>query len=79
MKKILNFFPLSLSTTDVKSLVITLVIYVVLPLVFWLISSLFSKILLVGAIMSLLTLLFSVYCFVGIVLTVLKFTKVIKC
>lgn len=78
MKKFLRYFPLSLSTKDTKSLIITLAIYILLPLVFWLISSLFSKVILVGALMSLVTILFAVYCFVGIVITVLKVTNVIK-
>jgi len=78
MKKILKYFPLSLSTKDPKSLIVTIAIYVILPLVFWLISSLFSKVILLGAIMSLITLLFSVYCFAGIVVAILKITKVIK-
>ena len=78
MKKILKYFPLSLSTKDPKALIVTIAIYVILPLVFWLISSLFSKVILLGAIMSLISLLFSVYCFFGIVFAVLKIAKVIK-
>ncbi len=78
MKKLLKYFPLSLSTKDTKSLIVTLVIYIVLPLVFWLISSLFSKVIILGALMSLITVLFAFYCFVGIIMTVLKITKVIK-
>ena len=78
MKKILKYFPLSLSTKDPKSLIVTIAIYVILPLVFWLISSLFSKVILLGAIMSLISLIFSVYCFFGIVFAVLKVAGVIK-
>ena len=78
MKKFLRYFPLSLSTKDTRSLIITLAIYIVLPLVFWLISSLFSKVILLGALMSLVTILFAVYCLAGIVITVLKVTNVIK-
>ncbi len=78
MKKLLKFFPLSLSTKNPKSLVITIVIYIVLPLIFWLLSSLFSKVILLGTIMYIITVLFAVYCFVGIILAVLKMAKVIK-
>ena len=78
MKKILKYFPLSMSTKDQKALIVTIAIYVILPLIFWLISSLFSKVILLGAIMSLITILFSVYCLAGIVVAVLKITKVIK-
>ena len=78
MKKVLKYFPLSLSTKDAKSLVITIVIYIAVPAVFALISSLFSKVILLGAIMTMISVLFGLYCFVGIILAVLKFAKVIK-
>ncbi len=78
MKKLLKYFPLSLSTTDAKSLIITIVVYIVVPAAFALISSLFSKILLLGAILTLISALFMIYCLVGIVIAILKTAKVIK-
>ena len=78
MKKILKYFPLSLSTKDPKSLAITVAIYVLLPLVFWLISSLFSGVLLLGTVMSIITWIFGAYCFIGIIIAALKVAGVIK-
>ena len=78
MKKLLKFFPLSLSTTDAKSLVVTIVIYILVPTVFAFISSLFSKILLLGTVLMIISALFMFYCFIGIILAVLKMAKVIK-
>ena len=78
MKKLLKYFPLSLSTTDGKSLAVTIVIYIVVPIVFALISSLLSKVLLLGTILTVISAAFILYCFVGIILAILKIAKVIK-
>ena len=78
MKKLLKYFPLSLSTTNGKSLAVTIIIYIVVPAVFALISSLLSKVLLLGTILTVISALFMLYCFIGIILTILKIAKVIK-
>lgn len=78
MKKLLKYFPLSLSTTDAKSLVVTIIIYIAVPAVFAFISSLFSKILLLGTVLMIISVLFMFYCFIGIILAILKIAKVIK-
>ena len=78
MKKLLAYFPLSLSTKDLKSLWITIVIYIAVPAVFALISLLFSGVILLGLVMKLISILFALYCFIGIIITILKVTGVIK-
>ena len=55
MKKLLKYFPLSLSTTNGKSLAVTIIIYIVVPAVFALISSLLSKVLLLGTILTVIS------------------------
>ena len=59
MKKLLKYFPLSLSTKEPRSLLVTLLIYILMPIIFILISSLFSKVMVLGAIMYLISSLFS--------------------
>ena len=78
MKKILKFYPLSLSTTNGRSLIITILIYLAVPAVFSLITVLFSKVLIFGAIITVLDALFILYCFIGIIIAVLKAARVIK-
>lgn len=78
MRKLLKYFPLSLSTTDGKSLAITILIYVAVPAVFALISSLFSKVLLLGTVLTLISACFIFYCFIGVILAVLKVANVIR-
>lgn len=78
MKKLLKYFPLSLSTKEPRSLLVTLLIYILMPIIFILISSLFSKVMVLGAIMYLISSLFSFYCIIGIIITFFKFFKVIK-
>ena len=78
MKKLLKYFPLSLSTTDGKSLAVTIAIYIVVPAVFALISLLFSKVLLLNTVLALISALFMLYCFIGIIVAVFKFAKMIK-
>ena len=78
MKKILKYYPLSLSTTDVRSLLITVLIYVAVPSVFTLMTVLFSGILIIGTIMIALAALFILYCFFGIIIAILKTAKIIK-
>lgn len=78
MKKILKYYPLSLSTTDVRSLLITVLIYVAVPSVFTLMTVLFSGILIIGTIMTALAALFILYCFIGIIIAILKTAKIIK-
>ncbi len=78
MKKLLKYFPLSLSTTDSRSLAITIAIYIVIPAVFALISLLFGKVLLLGTILTVISTLFMIYCLAGIVISIFKFAGKIK-
>ena len=78
MKKLLKYFPLSLSTTDANSLAVTIAIYILVPAVFALISLLFHKVLLLGTILTLISILFMTYCLAGIVISIFKFAGKIK-
>ena len=78
MKKILKYYPLSLSTTNVRSLLITVLIYVAVPSVFSLMTVLFSGMIIIGSIMTALAALFILYCFFGIIIAILKTAKIIK-
>ena len=78
MKKFLKYFPLSLSTTDSKSLAVTISIYIVIPAIFALISLLMHSVLLLGTILTLISTLFMLYCLAGIVIAICKFAGKIK-
>ena len=78
MKKLLKYFPLSLSTTDAKSLGITIAIYIGVPAVFALISMLFHSVLLLGTILTIISSLFMTYCLIGIIVAIFKFAGKIK-
>lgn len=75
MKKI---FPLSFREPTTNNLVVTIIIYVVASFVVGLVLGIFSKIPLIGWIFSIVSSLFGLYCFIGLVLVVLYFLKVIK-
>lgn len=78
MKKLLKYFPLSLSTTDSKSLAITIAIYIAVPAVFALISLLFHSVLLLGTVLTIISTLFMTYCLAGIMIAIFKFAGKIK-
>ena len=78
MEFLKKLFPFSLKPTDVKSLVITIVIYVVVSTVIGWIASLLSGIILVGLLASLLSWVLGLYCTGGIVVAILAYCKVIK-
>ena len=75
MKKI---FPLSFREPTTNNLVVTIIIYVVASFVVGLVLGLLAKIPLIGWLFSLVSSLFGLYCFIGLVLVVLYFLKVIK-
>ena len=78
MDKVKQFFPISVKGTDVKSLIVAIIIYLVVGFVGGLIIGLLGAIPLVGWLFSIIGWLLDIYCLVGIVLAVLYFLGVLK-
>ena len=73
-----KFFPLSFKVEEIKSFIISLVIYAVIDVVCGFVIGLLAKISLIGIIFSLIGSIVGIYALVGIVLSILVFVKVIK-
>ena len=78
METLKRLFPLSFREPTTNNLVVTIIIYVVASFVVGLVLGLLAKIPLIGWLFSLVSSLFGLYCFIGLVLVVLYFLKVIK-
>ena len=78
MQFLKTVFPFSFTPVDVRAFIITLVIYAVVGAVAGLVIGLLSKLWLIGWIFSLVGGLVDLYVLVGIILTVLSFTGLIK-
>ena len=78
MDMLKKFFPHAFKATEVSALVISLIIYVLIDIVCGFVIGLLVKIPLLGIIFSLLGSLVGLYAFVGIVLSILVFCKVLK-
>ena len=78
METMKKLFPLSFREPTTNNLVVTIIIYVVASFVVGLVLGIFAKIPLIGWIFSIVSTLFGLYCFIGLVLVVLYFLKVIK-
>lgn len=78
MDLIKRLFPLSFKAKDILGLVIYLIIYLVLPTALGFISSLLSGVPVLGTILGIIVWASGIYCFVGIVLLILAFLKIIK-
>ena len=78
MDTLKKLFPLSFKEGDVKSLIITIVIYIVVAAVAGLVLGLLGRIPLIGWIFRLVGWLIDVYCTVGVVLAILKFLNIVK-
>lgn len=78
MDKVKKFFPFSVKGTDIKSLVISIIIYIVIGFVGGLIIGLLGAIPLIGILFSIVGWVLDIYCLVGIVLAVLYFLGVVK-
>lgn len=78
MDFIKTLFPFSFKTDSVKSLLITIVAYIVIGFVVGLLLGLLGKIWLVGWIFRLIAWIVRVYMLLGILFALLSFFKVIK-
>lgn len=73
-----KLFPLSFKVSEVKDLVISIIVYAVIDVVCGVLIGLLAKIPLIGILFSLVGTLIGVYATAGIVLAILVFVKVIK-
>lgn len=78
MDTIKKLFPLSFNTKDLVAFIIRIVIYLAAPSVVGFIVSLLSGIPVLGLILGIISWAFGIYCFVGLVLLILAYVKVIK-
>lgn len=73
-----KFFPHAFKANELKDFIVSLIVYVVIDIVCGSVIVLLASIPLVGVIFSLLGGLVGLYAFVGIVLSILVFAKVLK-
>lgn len=78
MDMLKKFFPNAFKATETKPFVIALITYVLVDIVCGVVIGLLAKLPIVGIIFSLLGSLVGLYAFVGIVLSILVFVKVVK-
>ena len=78
MDMLKKIFPFSFGVKDITALVVALVIYIVGGAVLGVVFGLLAKIPLLGILFGIVGWAVGVYCFVGIVLSVLDFLKVLK-
>lgn len=78
MDTIKKFFPHAFKATELKSFIISLVIYVLIDIVCGIVIGLLAKLPIIGILFSLLGTVIGLYALVGIILSILVFVKVIK-
>ena len=78
MDMIRKVFPYSLGAKEVKELVIKILVYLVVGVIIGFLIGILAKIPVLGLIFSLVGAVFDLYCFVGIILAVLDYMKVLK-
>ena len=78
MDMLKKIFPLSFKATELKPFIITLVIYIVADIICGAVIGLLAKIPVLGIIFGLLGSVVGIYMFVGLILAILYFVKVIK-
>ena len=78
MDMIRKVFPYSLGAKEVKELVIKILVYLVAGIIIGALIGVLAKIPVLGLIFSLVGAIVDLYCFVGIILAVLDYMKVLK-
>ena len=78
MDMLKKFFPNAFSAKELRAFIIALVIYVLIDIVCGFVIGLLAKLPIIGTIFGLLGSLVGLYAFVGIILSILVFAKVIK-
>ncbi len=78
MDMLKKYWPHAFKADSVKSLVVTILIYIVADFLCGLVISLLGKLPLIGFLFSIVGWLLGIYFFVGIVFAVLSFLKILK-
>jgi len=78
MDALKKFFPHAFKATELSKLIITIIIYLLIDVVCGFVIGLLAKLPIIGIIFGLLGSLVGLYAFVGIVLSILVFVKVLK-
>ena len=78
MDALMKFFPHAFKATELSKLIITIIIYILIDIVCGFVIGLLAKLPILGIIFGLLGSLVGLYAFVGIVLALLVFFKVLK-
>ena len=78
MDALKKFFPHAFKATELSKLIITIIIYILIDIVCGFVIGLLAKLPILGIIFGLLGSLVGLYAFVGIVLALLVFFKVLK-
>ena len=78
MDMIKKFFPQAMQASDVKGLIIAILIYALVNLVGGIVLGLLDAIPLVGFVFGILGWALGIYCAVGIIVAILVFLKIVK-
>lgn len=78
MDMLKKFFPHAFKATELTPFIVSLIVYVLIDIVCGFVIGLLAQIPILGIIFSLLGSLVGLYAFVGIVLSILVFVKVLK-
>ena len=78
MKTLKQFFPQAFKAKDLTSLIVALIVYIIIDVVCGFVIGLLAALPLIGFIFALAGGLVGLYAFVGIILSILVFLKVIK-
>lgn len=78
METLKKFFPHAFKATELGAFIVTLIIYILIEVVCGFVIELLTKLPIIGVIFGLLGSLLGLYVFVGIVLAILVFVKVLK-
>ena len=78
MDRIKKYFPIAFKATELKPFIISIVLFCLIDLVCGFVIGLLAKIPLIGILFSILGAVIGLYAFVGIVLSILVFVKVVK-
>ena len=73
-----KIFPTSFRATDFTGLIIALLIFIIAPTVLGWIYSLLKGVFLIGWVLGVIAGLAGLYCFIGIIVALLVFFKVVK-
>lgn len=74
----LKYFPISARSKEIIGLIVSILIYVVVEAVLGFAFSILGKLPLIGWLIGILGSLVGLYCFIGIIVSILVFLKLVK-